>query len=127
VATLFHPTRRVFAVAYSRLGNDLIARSSLPELRVSLENLWDAVYLRGQRKPVAMPLVGSGLSRTGADYEELLELIIGTFLAAARRRDLCPELRVIVAPSAFAELHAEKVLRSSWTSRNQSVEREGVR
>ena len=71
VATLFLPTRRVFAVAYSKLGNDLIARSSLPELRASLESLWDAVYLRGQRKPVAMPLVGSGLSRTGVGYDEL--------------------------------------------------------
>jgi DNA-binding SARP family transcriptional activator len=126
VATLFHPTRRVFAVAYSKLGNDLIARSSLPELQASLENLWDAVYLYGQRKPVAMPLVGSGLSRTGAGYDELLELIAGTFLASARRRDLCPELRVIVASPMFGELRAGEVLRSLRETSARSAERQEV-
>src|SRR5260370_290385 len=33
VATLPHATRRVFAVAYSRMGNDLMAQSSLPMLQ----------------------------------------------------------------------------------------------
>jgi hypothetical protein len=126
VATLFHPERRVFAVAYSKLGNDLIAQSSLPELRASLENLWDAVYLRGQRKPVAMPLVGSGLSRTGVGYDDLLELIVRTFLASARRRYLCPELRVIVSPSMFGELRAAEVLRSVREATACSPAREGV-
>jgi DNA-binding SARP family transcriptional activator len=122
VATLFHQTRRVFAVAYSRLGNDLIARSSLPELRDSLENLWEAVYLRGQRKPLAMPLVGSGLSRTGATPDELLVLIVGSFLASSRRREVCPELRVIVVPAVFGELRAAEVLRSLREPRTRSAE-----
>jgi DNA-binding SARP family transcriptional activator len=126
VATIFQPTRRVFAVAYSRLGNDLIARSGLPELRESLENLWDAVYRGGQCKPVAMPLIGSGLSRTGADHHELLELIIDTFLVAARRRDLCPELRVIVPPSAFDQLGAAEVLGSLREPRARSSKGESV-
>ena len=126
VATLFHPTRRIFAVAYSKLGNDLIARSSPPELRASLENLWDAVYQYGQRKPVAMPLVGSGLSRTGVGHDELLELIVGSFLASARRRDFCPELRVIVPPAVFAKLNTAQVLRSLHDLVARRAEKEGA-
>ncbi|MFL6115481.1 MAG: macro domain-containing protein, partial [Catenulispora sp.] len=52
--------RRVFATAYSRLGNDLVARSTPADLRHSLDRLWEAVARYGMVKPVAVPLVGSG-------------------------------------------------------------------
>lgn len=113
VATLHHPTRRVFAVAYSRMGNDLMAQSSLPVLRASLDNLWNAVYRYGQLKPVAMPLVGAGLSRTGASHEELLTMIVGSFLSSARERYLGPELRVLVPPLVFDELDVTAALKSA--------------
>jgi DNA-binding SARP family transcriptional activator len=112
VATLHHATRRVFAVAYSRMGNDLMAQSSLLLLNSSLENLWDAVYRHGQLKPVAMPLIGSGLSRTGASYAELLTVIVSTFLASARKRYLGPELRVVIQQPAFDQLKVSAVLKS---------------
>jgi DNA-binding SARP family transcriptional activator len=112
VATLHHATRRVFAVAYSRMGNDLMARSSLPMLRGSLDNLWDAVYRHGQLKPVAMPLIGSGLSRTGVSYEELLTMIIGSFLAGSRERHLGPELRVVMPQAAFDLIKVSAVLKA---------------
>ena len=112
VATLHHPTRRVFAVAYSRMGNDLVAQSTLPTLNTSLENLWEAVYLHGQLKPVAMPLVGSGLSRTGASYEDLLAMIVSSFVASSRARYFCPELRVVVHQAAFDKLRVAEVLKS---------------
>jgi hypothetical protein len=112
VATLHHETRRVFAVAYSRMGNDLMAQSSLPLLRLSLQNLWAAVYQHGQLKPVAMPLVGSGLSRTGASGEELLALIAGSFAASAREHFLAPELRIVIAQAAFDAIDIPAVLKS---------------
>lgn len=111
VATLHHATRRVFAVAYSRMGNDLMAESSLPVLRASLDNLWAAVYRYGQLKPIAMPLVGAGLSRTGASHEELLTMIVGSFLSNARERYLGPELRVLVPPAVFDGLDVTAVLK----------------
>lgn len=112
VATLYHPTRRVFAVAYSQMGNDLMAQSTLPMLRLSLHNLWDAVYRHGQLKPVAMPLIGSGLSRTGASYEELLTTIVKSFLAGLRRRYLGPELRVVVPQPLFDQINISEVLKA---------------
>jgi DNA-binding SARP family transcriptional activator len=112
VATLHHPTRRVFAVAYSRMGNDLVAQSTLPTLHASLENLWEAVYLHGQLKPVAMPLVGSGLSRTGGSYQDLLAMIVSSFVASSRARYFCPELRVVVHQDAFDKIRVAEVLKS---------------
>jgi DNA-binding SARP family transcriptional activator len=113
VATLRHPARRVFAVAYSQMGNDLIARSSLDLLSLSLANLWDAVYLEGQLKPVAMPLVGSGLSRIHATRDDLLALIVGSFLASARQRHFCGELRIVVPEDAFDEMRIAEILESA--------------
>jgi hypothetical protein len=112
VATLHHPTRRVFAVAYSRMGNDLMAQSSLPMLQDSLKNLWEAVYLHGQLKTMAMPLIGSGLSRTGAGDEDLLSMIVTSFVTSARECYLGPELRIVIPPAVFDMIDVPGVLRA---------------
>jgi Domain of unknown function (DUF6430)/Bacterial transcriptional activator domain len=126
VATLHHATRRVFAVAYSRMGNDLVAQSSMSMLSASLDRLWDAVHLHGQLKPVAMPLIGSGLSRTHASPADLLAMIASSFVASSRARHACPELRVIVPQSTFDKTRAAEVLRSARARHpGSSLERDG--
>ncbi|MEU9730645.1 macro domain-containing protein [Streptomyces sp. NPDC048002] len=96
--------RRVFATAYSQLGNDLVARSSDRELRLSLENLWASVAVYGLFKPVAVPLIGSGLARvTELDRGQLLALIVDSFIDACRRHPaLTPELRIVIRPQELA-------------------------
>jgi hypothetical protein len=112
VATLHLTGRRVFAVAYSRMGNNLVAQSSLHDLRLSLDGLWDAVYLHGQLKPVALPLVGSGLARIyEATNEELLTTIIESFVVKSRERFVCPELRVVIRPASLEKVRALNVAR----------------
>jgi DNA-binding SARP family transcriptional activator len=123
VATLFHATRRVFAVAYSQMGNDLMAQSTLPMLRLSLDSLWDAVYRHGQLKPVAIPLIGSGLSRTGAGYEELLNMIVKSFVTGVGRHYLGPELRVVVPLPLFEQINASGVLNAARDSGRDVPER----
>jgi DNA-binding SARP family transcriptional activator len=114
VATLHHAHRRVFGLAYSRMGNNLVAQSSLPVLRTSLENLWEAVYLHGQLKPVAMPLIGSGLSRVHeASHDDLLTMIVRSFAASSRRRFVCPELRVVVQEPVFERTRIAEILRAA--------------
>jgi hypothetical protein len=81
-------------------------------LQTSLQSLWDAVYRYGQLKPVAMPLIGSGLSRTDATYEELLTMIVSSFAASTRDHYLGPELRVIVQPPVFDVIDMTEVLKS---------------
>ncbi|HEV2638889.1 MAG TPA: macro domain-containing protein [Actinocrinis sp.] len=90
--------RRVFATAYSRLSNDLVARSGPADLRRSLELLWPSVATYGMYKPVAIPLVGSGLARiVELRREELVIMIVQTFVAACRRDPTtAPELRIVL-------------------------------
>ena len=90
--------RRVFATAYSQLGNDLVARSDPAELRRALDALWPAVARYGLHKPVAVPVLGSGLARiVEARWEQLIGTIIDTFFAACRREPrTAPELRIVI-------------------------------
>jgi len=90
--------QRVFATAYSRLGNDLVARSDPGEMQRALEALWPAVARHGLHKPVAVPLIGSGLARiVEARREQLVGTIIDTFFAACRRDPrTAPELRIVI-------------------------------
>jgi hypothetical protein len=105
VAVLNQSGRRIFAVAYSRMGNDLIARSSLADLREGLDRLWAAIHRHGQLGVVAMPLVGSGLSRIDfLKREELVKAIVGSFVAHSRTRLFCPELRIVIPPAEIGRI-----------------------
>ncbi|MFJ9892880.1 macro domain-containing protein [Streptomyces sp. NPDC091280] len=100
VAVLGTRPRLVFAVAYSRIGNDCVAASSVEELWLGLGRLWDALHRHAQLERVAMPLVGSGLSRLDhLDQDSLLRLILMSFVARSREGAVCRELRVVVRPA----------------------------
>jgi DNA-binding SARP family transcriptional activator len=105
VVPLPHQGGWIFAVAYCRQGNDLMGRSSPSELRLSLERLWHAVALRGQLRPVAIPIVGSGLARVRElSRPQLAAMIIETFTAAQRGHTVvAPELRIVIRPQEIDE------------------------
>jgi hypothetical protein len=103
--------RRVFATAYSRLGNDLVARATAEGLRDSLERLWEAVALYGQYQPVALPAVGPGLARAwpgpgpglaripGLSREQSVGVIVDTFVHSCRKNAaVASQLRIVLRP-----------------------------
>ncbi|MFF2039453.1 macro domain-containing protein [Kitasatospora sp. NPDC058170] len=92
--------RRVFATAYSRLGNDMVARSGPEHLALALDRLWEAVALHGQYRPVAVPMLGSGLARiVDLDRGRLARLIVESFVRACLDgTPVAPELRLVVHP-----------------------------
>lgn len=110
VAVLGERPRLIFAVAYSRLGNDCVAESGVEELWFSLHRLWDAVYRHGQHERVAMPLIGDGLSRIDfLDAEMLLRLLLLSFVARSRERRICRELRIVLRPEVFRRIDLREV------------------
>lgn len=113
VAAIRNGQRNIFCVAYSRLGNDFVARSSVDFLTKSLDQLWDVIYRKGGYGEVVMPLVGSGRSRISAlDYQSLLNLIADSFGGAlARGLPICRELRIVLAPTQLARIDVERFRR----------------
>lgn len=90
---------RVYCVAYSKMGNDLVAQSSMEDFWQSLGKLWDEVYRRGQRNAVVLPIMGSELARIQClDRESLIRTILLSFVARSREQLLCKELVLVVHP-----------------------------
>ncbi|MFI0480905.1 macro domain-containing protein [Actinomadura sp. 9N215] len=105
VALISRAGQRVFAVAYSRMDPDNVARSSVQDLWSSLDRLWDAVYEAGQRRRLAMPVVGSGLARIDAlSRESLLRMILLSFVARSRQALICDDLLIVIHPDDLAEI-----------------------
>jgi Domain of unknown function (DUF6430)/Bacterial transcriptional activator domain len=106
--------RRVFAAAYSRLSNDLVARASPGDLAVALDRLWESVALFGQLAPVAIPLVGAGLSRiTELSPEQLIGMIVESFLRGCRKhRTVTVQLRIVLRPADLERTHMAHVAKS---------------
>jgi hypothetical protein len=116
VAVLGRRPRLIFAVAYSRIGNDYVANSSVEELWIVLNRLWDAVYRHGQHERVAMPLIGSGLSRLDfLDTESLLRLILLSFVTRSREKRICRELRIVIQPAELERIDMLEVEAFLWS------------
>jgi transcriptional regulator with XRE-family HTH domain len=99
VAILGEPRRLIFAVAYGIMGNDLVVRAPVEDLWHCYARLWEAVYRRGQRGALSVPLMGSGLARVDSlDRENLIRLILLSFVAYSRLQLICHELRIVVFP-----------------------------
>jgi transcriptional regulator with XRE-family HTH domain len=99
VAVLGEPRRLIFAVAYTRMGNDLVAHAPVEDMWSCLTKLWEAVYQHGQRGALSVPLMGSGLARIDTlDRGNLLRLILLSFVSYSRLRLICHELRIVISP-----------------------------
>ena len=92
--------RLVFATAYSRLGNDLVARSSRDDLATALDRVWETAARYGRMLPIAIPLIGSGLARiTDVREEQLLSMIVESFLrGCSRHGTVAQQLRIVLRP-----------------------------
>jgi Domain of unknown function (DUF6430) len=116
VAAIGPSGRRVFAVAYSYMSNDLIARSTVDDLWLSLSALWESVFANAQHGVVAMPLIGSGLARMDLlERQNLMRMLLLSFLARSRQTVVCRELRIVIWPGdrdKIDMLEAEAFLRT---------------
>jgi DNA-binding SARP family transcriptional activator len=110
--------RRIFAAAYSSLGNDLIARARPEDLALTLDRLWESAARNGAMKAVAIPLVGSGLSRitdfrSDLGTEELIHLIVESFLRACRTHStVSRQLRIVLRPAHLKSADMAQVARA---------------
>ncbi|MFI1365364.1 macro domain-containing protein [Streptomyces griseochromogenes] len=105
VAALGNRPQLVFAVAYSRMGNDCVASSSVHDLWFGLDRLWDAVRRHAQLERVTVPLTGAGLARLhDLDENSLLRLILLSFVTHSWERMVCRELRVVVRPGELGRI-----------------------
>lgn len=110
VAVLRHNERHIFALASSTVRGDNRARSSPEQLREALDRLWPAVERYGQRRPVALGILGAGLARID-DLERpaLIGLIVASYLGQQSSVRTADELRIVIHPKDADSLDAASV------------------
>ncbi|MFC9971845.1 macro domain-containing protein [Spirillospora sp. NPDC127200] len=99
VAVLGIPARRIFLVAYSRMGNDLIARSTVNDLWQALGQVWSVMRDHGRRESIAIPLIGTEFARVSSmNKENVAKMILLSFMAHSRAEPICKRLLLMVEP-----------------------------
>ncbi|WP_159392451.1 macro domain-containing protein [Streptomyces niveus] len=102
--------RSCYCVAYSKMGNDLVARSSIDFLWSGLHQLWGEISIKGHRMPVAMPVVGSGLAKLdNVDYQGLVKFVITSFVSHSRDAVVAGELIIVVHPQDSEKVDMNEV------------------
>ncbi len=85
-----------YLTAYARMGNDLRAIADADYIWQSLNCLWEEVRLTGQGEPVATPILGSDLARTGLPRMALVKLIIISFIVASKKQYVTKKLTLVM-------------------------------
>jgi hypothetical protein len=79
-------------------------------LWASLGSLWSAVAEHGRLMPLAMPIVGSDLARIDPlNRENLLKMILMSFVVRSRESVFCKELTIVVHPKDLGEINMVQV------------------
>lgn len=107
VATLSVGNKKYFCSAYSFMGNNLKAQSSIHNIFLSLESLWSEIRLKGQCDDVAIPVIGTDLARTTntASYSNLIKLIITSFVVSSREAMITKHLKIIIYPDDIKKIN----------------------
>lgn len=90
--------RRYFLVAYGRMNKDLTVTSNPDYISLSLDTLWQEVRRKCHGTAVAIPIIGSDLSRTGLSRMQLSKMIITSFVLESKRRFITRKLTVMIYP-----------------------------
>ena len=96
--TLGSEKRRYFLVAYGYMSNNLVIQSKPRDILESLNKLWDEVRNKCHGYPVAIPLIGTDISRSGLSRMQSIKLIITSFILASKKEYITKKLIVTIYP-----------------------------
>jgi hypothetical protein len=90
--------RTAYLCAFATMNNSGNASASLDDLKLALPQLWEFIVNAGDHGSVAVPILGSGLSRIGTSREVLIREILRSFIAACSAQRPCAALTVVIHP-----------------------------
>ncbi|MEV6928667.1 macro domain-containing protein [Dactylosporangium sp. NPDC051485] len=98
VAVIRMLRRHYFCVAYSRMSAKNQAQATADGIWKSLAALWDEVREHANGDPLAMPVIGGGLSRISQvlPAQDSIRLTALSFIFASRDSRVCDRLDIVV-------------------------------
>lgn len=98
-----------YLVGYSEFDSDGCAGSSVAVLQQSLIELWHRVRQTGSNGPVAIALVGTGLSRLTLSPVQSISLIVSTFLLSQKEKAVSEKLTVCIPEDTARRISFHKI------------------
>lgn len=111
--SIIHNQSTYFLFALSNSDNDCNANCTPSQMLKALEGLWNKVRIEGNGIDINLPLIGNGLSRIGLPPSQLLQLTLISLLKAAKERDLCSTIRIVLTPDLFDKIDLE-IIKNNW-------------
>jgi len=98
-STLSGEGRLFVCSAYSTLRPDTyMAESNIDQIWLSLGNIWEELRVKGEQRPVAMPVVGSHLARVGGSTcATLIRLILLSYFVHSRVTPISRHFTLVIA------------------------------
>lgn len=94
--TIKSNNRCVFLCAYCNMNKFCKAKSNIEYLTTSLNELWKEIRNNGECNPVAMALLGTGLSRINISNESILKLILIHFISSSNEEIITKHLTIVL-------------------------------
>lgn len=98
VAVLKQNRRHFFCLAYSEMDESNVAHSKADWVWSSLASLWHHVRTNTNGDPVAIPVIGGGLSRVShiLPAQDAIRFIALSFMMSSRDKKVCDRLDIVI-------------------------------
>lgn len=106
VAVIRNRRQHFFCVAYTEMNERNQAQGTVDGLWRSLVNLWHEVGVYANGEPVAIPVIGGGLSRLSQilPAQDSIRFIALSFMLASRNSKVCDRLDIVVRPQDMEKI-----------------------
>lgn len=116
-AALANGTHKAFLVAMSSTDHVTHkAKATVPMLWEAMKGALQAVHDHGNGQPVAMPLIGNGLSSVNIEPQHLLRLITLALVDFGRKIGLPKQVFIVLPDGCFEQLDIREI-RRDWMKR----------
>ena len=90
--------RLFYLVANTHMSFDGVASSTEQDLVVALRHLWKYITHKGHYSEIVIPLLGSQHARMSLVREQILQVILRSFVESCKEKSFCKKLTVPVFP-----------------------------
>lgn len=98
VAKVLAGTKTFYFLAMSRMNAHGTAGSTMHDVEISLEKLWEFIANQGDLNDLTVPLIGTGRGRIDTSRKKMTEKIAQSFADAAKGKVFSNKLTVMIRP-----------------------------
>ena len=101
VAVVSDGSRKIFLTVFSKAKPDKATDTTQEDLWISLSELWKVVRREGGLEPITVPVWGSGMARFHASRITLIQIVLLSFVIAARERPVSRKLTLVIHGDSY--------------------------